>query len=135
MWCWLVPQEGAQKIIGFNFKASLTMDMEEVLEGEDEKLGQRRIKFKLVDSQMFNDFSGEWRLQCYSRIKTDCGEDDYTYSTKLFYMVTVKPKGPVPVAALEWRIKEDVPTNLRVGTETQQQPQASRAAAACWPWC
>lgn len=65
---------------------------------------------------MFNDFSGEWRLQCYSRIKTDCGdgEMDYTYSTKLFYMVTVKPKGPVPVAALEWRIKEDVPINLKV---------------------
>lgn len=41
-------QEGAQKIIGFNFKASLTMDMEEVFEGEDEKLGQRKIKFKLV---------------------------------------------------------------------------------------
>ncbi len=34
-------------------------------------------------------------------------------STKLFYMVNVKPKGPVPVGALEWRIKEDVPTNLR----------------------
>lgn len=28
-------------------------------------------------------------------------------------MVNVKPKGPVPVGALEWRIKEDVPTNLR----------------------
>jgi len=27
--------------------------------------------------------------------------------------VLVKPKGPVPVAALEWRIREDVPTNLR----------------------
>ena len=25
----------------------------------------------------------------------------------------VRPKGPVPVAALEWRIREDVPTNLR----------------------
>ena len=29
------------------------------------------------------------------------------------YTVEVRPKGPVPVAALEWRIQEDVPTNLR----------------------
>lgn len=40
-------------------KASLTMDMEEVVEAEDEKLGQRRIKFRLVDSAMFSDFSGK----------------------------------------------------------------------------
>lgn len=29
------------------------------------------------------------------------------------YSVDVRPRGPVPVAALEWRIREDVPTNLR----------------------
>lgn len=77
---------------------------------------------------MFNDFSGEWRLQCYSRIKTDCGdgEMDYTYSTKLFYMVTVKPKGPVPVAALEWRIKEDVPINLKVRLPPHLHSQTGR---------
>merc|ERR1712157_412693 len=28
-------------------------------------------------------------------------------------MVDVRPKGPVPVAALEWRIREDIPNNLR----------------------
>lgn len=39
-------------------QASLTMDMEEVFEDVDEKLGQRRIKFRLVDSAMFSDFSG-----------------------------------------------------------------------------
>jgi hypothetical protein len=102
------------------------MDMEEVLEGEDEKFGMRRVKFKLVESAMFNDFSGEWRLQCYSRIRTNCSEGDdeeeFTYSTKLFYMVTVKPKGPVPVAALEWRIKEDVPINLRVSRDGDGLP-------------
>lgn len=87
-------QEGAQTIIGFNFKASLTMDMEEVLpEGEspdDRMLQQRRIRFTLVDSAMFADFSGEWRLQCYSRMSTGCADGDWTYSTKLFYMVNVK---------------------------------------------
>ncbi|TFJ82874.1 hypothetical protein NSK_005827 [Nannochloropsis salina CCMP1776] len=130
-------QEGAQTIVGFNFKASLTMDMEEVVEAEDEKLGQRRIKFRLVDSAMFSDFSGEWRLQCYSRMRTACENEEWTYSTKLFYMVNVKPKGPVPVGALEWRIKEDVPTNLRavkVASEKLpwdcEQDQAALAALA-----
>jgi hypothetical protein len=33
-------------------------------------------------------------------------------------MVNVKPKGPVPVGALEWRIREDVPTNVRTYTHT-----------------
>ncbi|GAB5036823.1 oligoketide cyclase lipid transport protein [Nannochloropsis oceanica] len=130
-------QEGAQTIIGFNFKASLTMDMEEVFEDVDEKLGQRRIKFRLVDSAMFSDFSGEWRLQYYSRMRTACENEEWTYSTKLFYMVNVKPKGPVPVGALEWRIKEDVPTNLRavkVASEKLpwecEQDQAALAALA-----
>ena len=36
-----------------------------------------------------------------------------TIETVLSYVVDVRPKGPVPVAALEWRIREDVPTNLR----------------------
>jgi hypothetical protein len=91
-------QEGAQTIIGFNFKASLTMDMEEVLPDKEkaDMLGQRSIKFTLVDSAMFSDFSGEWRLQCYSRMPTGCAEgDDWTYSTKLFYMVNVKCVRPV----------------------------------------
>merc|ERR1712146_43260 len=105
-------QEGAQTIAGFKFGASLTMDMQEVLEREDSALGGRKIKFTLVDSAMFNDFSGEWRLQFYSR-KKKANSEEWQYFTKLFYMVTIRPRGPVPVAALEWRIREDVPVNLR----------------------
>lgn len=105
-------QEGAQTIAGFKFGASLTMDMQEVLEREDSALGGRKIKFTLVDSAMFNDFSGEWRLQFYSR-KKKTNSEEWQYFTKLFYMVTIRPRGPVPVAALEWRIREDVPVNLR----------------------
>ena len=30
------------------------------------------------------------------------------------YTVGVRPCGPVPIQVLEWRIREDVPTNLRV---------------------
>lgn len=37
---------------------------------------------------------------------------DFEYSTKLFYMVHIRPKGPVPVMALEWQISNEVPNNL-----------------------
>ncbi len=36
----------------------------------------------------------------------------FRYKTLLTYSVFVRPKGPVPVIALEWRIREDVPRNL-----------------------
>ena len=36
----------------------------------------------------------------------------YRGRSVLTYDVLVRPKGPVPVFALEWRIREDVPTNL-----------------------
>merc|ERR1711998_118425 len=32
--------------------------------------------------------------------------------TLLTYSVFIRPKGPVPILALEWRIREDVPINL-----------------------
>jgi Polyketide cyclase / dehydrase and lipid transport len=54
-------QEGAQKIVGLDFRASLTMDMEEHYADPDDKMAMRKIKFKLVDSGMFTEFSGEWR--------------------------------------------------------------------------
>lgn len=37
---------------------------------------------------------------------------DFEYTTKLFYMVHIRPKGPVPVLALEWQISNEVPNNL-----------------------
>ncbi|CAM9246255.1 unnamed protein product, partial [Phaeothamnion confervicola] len=111
-------QEGAQKIVGFDFRASLVMDMEEKYGEADDRLAQRKITFKLVDSGMFNDFDGEWRLQFNSRqslqVNRDAlpGEDRYKYTTKLFYMVYIRPRGPVPVLALEWQIGQEVPNNL-----------------------
>lgn len=103
-------QEGAQKIAGFDFRASLEMDMKEVAEE-----GQRdpsRVTFELVQSAMFAGFEGEWRIQPYSRVKSTMSPNGYDYKTKLFYRVGITPKGLVPVAALEWRIREDIPTNL-----------------------
>ena len=95
-------QKGSQKIIGFDFSASVTMDMTEKLFPN----GDRAIGFKCVDSQFFNEFDGQWT------VKEQVGADG-SPETVCFYTVDVRPKGPVPVAALEWRIREDVPSNLR----------------------
>jgi len=117
-------QRGAQKIVGFEFGADVTMDMTEsiVVAGKSGKITktheidaaaghfpeERRIDFKCVDSQFFSEFDGTWRVvQMPDNPFT--GEAETTVS----YTVEVRPKGPVPVAALEWRIREDVPTNLR----------------------
>mmetsp|Transcript_2270 Transcript_2270/g.4820 ORF Transcript_2270/g.4820 Transcript_2270/m.4820 type:complete len:315 (+) Transcript_2270:50-994(+) len=108
-------QRGAQKIIGFEFGADVTMDMTESINAHGADSGghalfpeERRIDFKCVDSQFFSEFDGSWRVvQMPDNPFT--GEAETTVS----YTVEVRPKGPVPVAALEWRIREDVPTNLR----------------------
>lgn len=125
-------QRGAQKIIGFEFGADVTMDMREevVVAGKSGSITksheldahlnektvsstsafpeERRINFKCVDSQFFSEFDGTWSV---SQLPDNpfTGEPETTVS----YTVDVRPKGPVPVAALEWRIREDVPTNLR----------------------
>lgn len=96
-------QKGAQKIVGFEFGASVTMDMCESTLNED-----RLIGFKCVESQFFSVFDGEWKAS-----PTIDPENPEQPSTKLQYVVDVRPRGPVPVTALEWRIREDVPTNLR----------------------
>lgn len=103
-------QKGAQKIIGFEFGADVTMDMtERISVGPPEAPSfpeQRKIAFKCVDSFFFSEFDGEWSASELT------GENGEAFTT-LSYVVDVRPKGPVPVAALEWRIREDVPTNLR----------------------
>lgn len=100
-------QVGAQKIIGFDFSASVTMDMtERILRAANNGAEERMIGFKCVESQFFTEFDGDWR------VKEQIGPDG-EIETLVSYVVDVRPKGPVPVAALEWRIREDVPTNLR----------------------
>jgi hypothetical protein len=122
-------QKGAQKIVGFEFGASVTMDMvENILPSrtfpytlpaadKDTKtssahelsrpLQSRSIRFKCYDSFFFSEFDGEWKATEERDPATG------NIQTVLSYVVDVRPKGPVPVAALEWRIREDVPTNLR----------------------
>eukprot|EP00607_Mallomonas_marina_P009986 CAMPEP_0182419826 /NCGR_PEP_ID=MMETSP1167-20130531/4185_1 /TAXON_ID=2988 /ORGANISM="Mallomonas Sp, Strain CCMP3275" /LENGTH=232 /DNA_ID=CAMNT_0024594937 /DNA_START=316 /DNA_END=1017 /DNA_ORIENTATION=+ len=110
-------QEGAQKIIGFDFRAALTMDMNENQDYDNDSRASKMkvLKFTLADSQMFSQFDGEWVLRTYSRSRVFDATTKtyyYRYKTQLTYSVFIRPKGPVPVIALEWRIKEDVPTNL-----------------------
>jgi len=97
-------QEGAQNIIGFDFRASVTMDMTEDPDNNIWGNTQKKLRFKLVNSVMFSNFDGTWSLSL-----DEFGSSDRTI---LNYSVYVRPKGPVPVLALEWRIKEDVPINL-----------------------
>lgn len=99
-------QEGAQKIVGFEFRASLTMDMTEVRQVAPDHEEFLAVAFELVESRMFQEFHGEWRLRRHQPDEADVGP------TELSYTVTIKPRGVVPVAALEWRIREDVPTNM-----------------------
>ena len=102
-------QKGAQKIIGFQFAASVTMDMSESIVSATQGMQQRKIGFKCVDSQFFSEFDGDWTAIENPLPDPVTGEK----TTTIKYVVDVRPKGPVPVAALEWRIREDVPTNLR----------------------
>ena len=62
-------QKGAQKIIGFEFGADVTMDMTEVTVSNtahpnhgssSSPLQQRKILFQCVDSMFFSKFDGEW---------------------------------------------------------------------------
>eukprot|EP00542_Grammatophora_oceanica_P017720 CAMPEP_0194036532 /NCGR_PEP_ID=MMETSP0009_2-20130614/8894_1 /TAXON_ID=210454 /ORGANISM="Grammatophora oceanica, Strain CCMP 410" /LENGTH=406 /DNA_ID=CAMNT_0038678335 /DNA_START=56 /DNA_END=1276 /DNA_ORIENTATION=+ len=126
-------QKGAQKIVGFEFRADVTMEMTEKIRrmpavsngaiGDASRSSSsksatttpttpvdtptiRKIGFKCIDSFFFGVFDGEWTVQ---EVMGENGKP----ITKLSYSVLVQPKGPVPVAALEWRIREDVPTNLR----------------------
>lgn len=103
-------QRGAQKIVGFEFGASVTLDMTEKIvlasateDNASSQAQERKIFFKCVESQFFSEFDGEWK------VRSDPNNADIT---TVSYVVDVRPKGPVPVVALEWRIREDVPTNL-----------------------
>lgn len=93
-----LEQCGAQKIFGFEFRASLTMDMTEVSAKSSES---RAINFDLVSSTDFREFRGSWQL---------CAKDQH--KTILYYVVSIIPKGIIPVRAIEWRISEDVPENM-----------------------
>ncbi len=107
-----VHQKGAQRIFGFEFSADVTLEMKEFIHHPSKSDYNKDMKtysidFQCVQSQFFSQFDGSWILEEYSHSKT-----------MVRYIVDVMPKGPVPVAALEWRIKEDVPVNLLAVTKS-----------------
>jgi hypothetical protein len=92
--------------------------------GGNNEMKTYSIDFQCVQSQCFSQFDGSWILEEYSNSRT-----------MVRYIVDVMPKGPVPVAALEWRIKEDVPVNIlavsksarAVNVERKDNLQAQKA--------
>lgn len=112
-----LEQCGAQRILGFEFRASLTMDMKEI---NPSSTDWRAINFALVSSTDFKEFQGAWRMEYVD-----------TTRTALFYTVSIVPKGLVPVRAIEWRISEDVPENMdAVRTECERRRRLKVAAAS-----
>ena len=92
------------------------MDMSEDFGDENSSRQQKILSFKCVESSMFSAFEGTWAMRYHTRhrkLNEKTKQYTYTYSTLLTYTVLVKPKGIVPVMALEWRIREDVPPNLK----------------------
>jgi hypothetical protein len=110
-----IYQRGAQRIWGFEFGADLTMDMRERIidfSAHDPTITKKCIlDFKCVSSQFFAQFDGSWIVE-ETTTPSLYGTSKATTTTNVKYIVDVRPKGLVPVAALEWRIKEDVPTNM-----------------------
>lgn len=109
-------QEGSQNIVGFNFSAYLIMDILPLPFNENLNLKEKILSFKLVESPMFKSFYGTWNLKYHSHIKEYDNKNKnyiYKYKTKLTYTVFIEPLGAVPIMILEWRIREDIPINLR----------------------
>eukprot|EP00178_Gracilaria_changii_P021662 TRINITY_DN64227_c0_g1_i1.p1 TRINITY_DN64227_c0_g1~~TRINITY_DN64227_c0_g1_i1.p1 ORF type:complete len:242 (+),score=40.47 TRINITY_DN64227_c0_g1_i1:379-1104(+) len=111
-----VEQCGAQNIFGFQFRASLVMDMTEVNASSST---WRAINFDLVSSRDFRQFEGVWRMEKIDESKT-----------ALYYTVSIVPRGLVPVKAIEWRISEDVPQNMdAVRMECERRRRLAVAAS------
>jgi len=109
-----IYQKGAQRIAGFSFGASLILEMQEENATGELNGGVQKILFKCIDSQFFNNFDGTWTVTPLQGVTTVNGGPVLSGgATRVDYEVFIKPRGPVPVQALEWRIREDVPSNLQ----------------------
>mmetsp|Transcript_13263 Transcript_13263/g.33617 ORF Transcript_13263/g.33617 Transcript_13263/m.33617 type:complete len:93 (-) Transcript_13263:101-379(-) len=86
------------------------MDMTEEIAMEN---SQRRILFSMFESRDFAKFEGVWHM-------TPLGE-----KCRLRYEVEIQPRGLIPVKAIEWRIKKDLPGNLiAVKSKTESLTEA-----------
>lgn len=113
-----VRQCGAQTILGFTFKAAVTLDMAEI-QRDDEIVRAIEFRRSANDNGDFKAFHGVWKLDAVSPSET-----------ALYYDVSVSPKGLVPVRAIEWRISEDVPANMDAVKRICESRYRSAAADA-----
>jgi hypothetical protein len=100
--------EGGKQILGISFKAAITLN---VLEFPPNSNGQATQKFSLVDSNIFDQFEGTWTVQtCPADIQSQTTLEDPCVIVG--YSLIVRPKWFLPVVALEWLIREEVPQDL-----------------------
>ena len=107
-----IYQEGAQNIVGFDFRASLTMDMVELVEDRLRRpLPQWRLRFACHESAMFDEFNGEWSVRDIKPGR----------QCELTYVVDVTPKGAS--MARSKGVREDVPPNMAA---IKRRPRAGK---------
>ncbi len=87
-----LEQIGSQKLLTFNFKARVVLDLEEQF--------PQKIHFRLVEGDL-KDYSGSWQLEPLD-----------SNSTLLHYSVYVWPHRTVPVGMIERRLAKDLQLNL-----------------------
>lgn len=93
------------------------MDMSEVSPTSTQS---RAINFRLFTSADFREFDGSWSMVAVNDNKT-----------ALYYVVSIVPKGLVPVRAIEWRISEDVPENMdAVRVECERRRRVAVASSS-----
>lgn len=88
-----LEQIGSQKLLTFNFKARVVLDLEEHF--------PQKIHFRLVEGDL-KDYSGSWQLE--PSIDSN--------GTLLHYSVRVWPHRTVPVGMIERRLAKDLQLNL-----------------------
>jgi ribosome-associated toxin RatA of RatAB toxin-antitoxin module len=89
-----LEQIGSQKLLTFNFKARVVLDLEEHY--------PEKIHFRLVEGDL-KDYSGSWQLE---------PSPDDENSTLLHYSVRVWPPRTLPVGMIERRLAKDLQLNL-----------------------
>ena len=120
-----LEQEGFQSVLGFRFRASVTLDMTELVD-DAQHPRRRSVLFDMVKSSDFTRFQGEWYLEAMQ-------EEAEVARTYLGYCVEVVPRGLIPVQLVEWRIREDLPSNLAAIKRYVERAEARHTTAHFHP--
>lgn len=90
-----LEQVGMQRLLRFNFRARVVLDLEETFPQE--------IRFRMVEGD-FRQFEGCWQLAPVT--------DKPATATNLCYSVLVTPPRTLPVRPIEQRLQQDLFLNL-----------------------